>query len=58
MTSIAATVKKIFGLEGELTNRTAWAATFDNLISLKEPRTDCPTKLMPLPPPSPKELEH
>ena len=43
--SIAATVKKVFGLKYHLTRRDAWAATFDVAVTRKSPRTDCPMKL-------------
>ncbi|MED6107732.1 Non-specific phospholipase C3 [Stylosanthes scabra] len=43
--SIAATVKKIFNLPQFLTKRDAWAATFDSLLTLSTPRTDCPETL-------------
>ncbi|KAL0923085.1 hypothetical protein M5K25_007130 [Dendrobium thyrsiflorum] len=45
--SIPATVKKIFNLPSpHLTNRDAWAGTFDSIVQTRtEPRTDCPTQL-------------
>ncbi|ESW06268.1 hypothetical protein PHAVU_010G033400 [Phaseolus vulgaris] len=43
--SIPATVKKIFNLPQFLTKRDAWAGTFENLLSLTTPRTDCPVKM-------------
>ncbi|CAI9103362.1 OLC1v1001827C1 [Oldenlandia corymbosa var. corymbosa] len=43
--SIPATVKKIFNLEGFLTKRDAWAATFDCVLTRNSPRTDCPVTL-------------
>ncbi|CAN6321915.1 unnamed protein product [Urochloa humidicola] len=43
--SIPATVKKIFGLEGFLTQRDAWAATFDAVLTRHAPRDDCPLAL-------------
>ena len=43
--SIPATIKKLFGLSNFLTKRDAWAATFDNVISLQAPRSDCPQRL-------------
>lgn len=50
LTSIAATLKKMFGTKSFLTKRDAWAATFDHVWSKRTtPRTDCPTKL-PTPP--------
>jgi phospholipase C len=40
--SIPATVKKLFNLQGPfLTARDAWAGTFDGVLSLNTPRTDC-----------------
>ncbi|CAM0141677.1 hypothetical protein VKS41_007912 [Umbelopsis sp. WA50703] len=47
--SIPATIKKLFNLPNFLTERDAWAATFEEAISLDKPRTDCPTTL-PAPP--------
>ncbi|KAG6545701.1 hypothetical protein Mapa_012886 [Marchantia paleacea] len=48
--SIAATVKKIFGLDGFLSRRDAWAGTFEHIVNQRsEPRDDCPTDL-PNPP--------
>ncbi|CAK8560115.1 unnamed protein product [Lathyrus sativus] len=43
--SIPATVKKIFNLPNFLTKRDAWAGTFESLLTLTSPRTDCPEKL-------------
>ena len=43
--SIPATVKKIFNLKEFLTERDAWAGTFDNVITRKSPRIDCPLTL-------------
>ena len=40
--SIPATLKKLFGLKDFLTKRDAWAATFDNVFTLEQPRNDCP----------------
>ncbi|CAN1227588.1 Non-specific phospholipase C4 [Linum perenne] len=40
--SIPATVKKIFNLNDFLTKRDAWAGTFDSILTLTTPRTDCP----------------
>ncbi|KAK5669041.1 Non-specific phospholipase C6 [Batrachochytrium dendrobatidis] len=39
--SIPATLKKLFNLPNFLTPRDAAALTFDDVISLSEPRTDC-----------------
>ncbi|KAL2610041.1 hypothetical protein R1flu_028614 [Riccia fluitans] len=48
--SVAATVKKIFGLDNFLTRRDKWAGTFEEVFSQRtEPRDDCPTEL-PVPP--------
>ncbi|TKV90118.1 hypothetical protein SEVIR_9G007400v4 [Setaria viridis] len=43
--SIPATVKKIFNLDGFLTRRDAWAGTFDSVLTRDTPRTDCPVTL-------------
>ncbi|RLN42922.1 non-specific phospholipase C4-like [Panicum miliaceum] len=43
--SIPATVKKIFNLDGFLTKRDAWAGTFDSVLTRDTPRTDCPVTL-------------
>ncbi|PKU83086.1 phospholipase C [Dendrobium catenatum] len=45
--SVPATVKKLFNMKSNfLTNRDAWAGTFESYFSLrKTPRTDCPEKL-------------
>jgi phospholipase C len=43
-TSILATVRKLFGIQGALTKRDAAAATFDDLF-LAAPRSDTPTTL-------------
>jgi len=53
LTSIMASARKLLGMDTTpaLTERDAWAATFDDLFDLlPEPRTDCPEQL-PLPPP-------
>lgn len=42
--SVAATVKTIFGLPGFLTRRDAAANTFEGVASLAAPRTDAPTR--------------
>lgn len=43
--SIAATVKKIFGLDQFLTKRDEWAGTFEQIFSQRTtPRDDCPSK--------------
>jgi len=49
--SIAATVRKLFGTKSFLTKRDAWAGTFEGILSESQPRTDCPLKL-PNPVPS------
>ena len=50
LTSILATVHKMFGTKSFLTKRDAWAATFDHVWSKRSsPRTDCP-KTLPTPP--------
>ncbi|KAF7113403.1 hypothetical protein RHSIM_RhsimUnG0128600 [Rhododendron simsii] len=43
--SLPATVKKIFNLKEFLTKRDAWAGTFEGVLSLSSPRTDCPVTL-------------
>uniref|UniRef100_A0A0D9ZFX9 Uncharacterized protein n=1 Tax=Oryza glumipatula TaxID=40148 RepID=A0A0D9ZFX9_9ORYZ len=43
--SIPATVKKLFNLKSFLTNRDAWAGTFDVVLTRDAPRTDCPATL-------------
>ncbi|CAN6280534.1 unnamed protein product [Urochloa humidicola] len=43
--SIPATVKKLFGLDGFLTQRDAWAGTFETVLTRDTPRTDCPVTL-------------
>lgn len=50
-TSILATANKLLGVDAEpLGQRMAWAATFDSILShRKNPRTDCPETLVPLP---------
>ncbi|KAG6509780.1 hypothetical protein ZIOFF_027785 [Zingiber officinale] len=56
--SIPATIKKIFNLSSDfLTQRDAWAGTFDSVYSeLTSPRTDCPELLPVVPPPRVTEL--
>jgi len=52
LSSIPATAAKLLGLGGPpLTARTAWAATFEHLLSRDTPRTDCPLELPEVPPP-------
>lgn len=47
--SIPATVKKLFNLSSDfLTKRDSWAATFEDLFTLRDtPRTDCPSENTP-----------
>jgi phospholipase C len=53
LTSIPATIRKLFNMSaGPLTRRDAWAATFEHIFSEATPRTDCPEKLVPAPPPT------
>eukprot|EP01060_Flectonema_neradi_P010616 TRINITY_DN1770_c2_g1_i2.p1 TRINITY_DN1770_c2_g1~~TRINITY_DN1770_c2_g1_i2.p1 ORF type:complete len:492 (+),score=82.80 TRINITY_DN1770_c2_g1_i2:66-1541(+) len=52
LTSVIATVGKLFNNTKHLTKRDAWAATFDNYLSEPSPRTDCPRTL----PDAPKSL--
>jgi len=48
--SIAATVKKLFGLKSFLTRRDRWAGTFEHLwADSKHLRTDCPMTLVDVP---------
>lgn len=48
----------IFGIQEHFSNRTDWAATFDNLLLLRdEPRNDCPLELPYIPPPTEEDLE-
>eukprot|EP01059_Diplonema_ambulator_P033905 TRINITY_DN732_c0_g3_i1.p1 TRINITY_DN732_c0_g3~~TRINITY_DN732_c0_g3_i1.p1 ORF type:complete len:489 (+),score=136.45 TRINITY_DN732_c0_g3_i1:35-1501(+) len=51
-TSILSTMRKLFGFEGFLTKRDEWAATFEDILSEDQPRTDCPMHL----PDAPKSL--
>jgi phospholipase C len=52
-TSIAATIKRLFGLPKFLSRRDAWSASFDHLFDeLNAPRTDTPAHLPEAPPPS------
>jgi len=54
LTSIMATARKLLGMQsGPLTKRDAWAATFEHVFSLSEPRTDCPLHLPSAAKPSP-----
>ena len=54
--SFYATFRKMHALQEQLTNRTAWAATFEHIFSLATPRTDCPTSL-PTPSDNPERAE-
>ncbi len=49
-TSLFNTLKALLPISEDavLTNRSSWAPAFDHLLSLSEPRTDCPTSL-PIP---------
>lgn len=56
--SIAATMKKIFGTKSFLTKRDEWAGTFESiLMQRRTPRTDCPVKLPDAPTISQEEIE-
>merc|ERR1712190_201294 len=56
LSSIPSTVAKLLDLPGHpLTARTAWAATFEHLLSRDAPRMDCPTSLPEVPPPTAAE---
>lgn len=60
LTSIISTARILLGIkEGPLTDRDAWAATFDHTIfELDEPRVDCPLHLPEaLPPTLPSSVE-
>lgn len=49
-TSVIATARRLLGIDQPLTQRDAWAATFDSLFAeLAEPRTDCPVHLPEVP---------
>ncbi|KAL9245200.1 hypothetical protein vseg_018878 [Gypsophila vaccaria] len=43
--SIPATIKKLFNLRNFLTQRDAWAGTFESVLNRTTPRTDCPVTL-------------
>lgn len=44
--SLIASLTRMWGLNGPLTKRDAWAAPWDHLLSQRStPRTDCPTRL-------------
>ncbi|KAL3688759.1 hypothetical protein R1sor_015068 [Riccia sorocarpa] len=55
--SIAATLKKMFNLKSFLTKRDEWAGTFEGVLSLSQPRTDCPLTLPEVPPPDATDRE-
>jgi phospholipase C len=56
-TSIIATANRIFGLEGAMTARDAWAGHFDGLVDGSSPlRADCPLALPRPPAPAPAAL--
>jgi len=58
LSSIPATIKKIFNLDSFLTKRDAWAGTFEDIVLKRtEPRTDCPLTLPSPPAPTPGYLE-
>lgn len=59
LTSIMATARILLGMDHTpLTDRDAWAATFEHVLSLKAPRTDCPMHLPSAPTPTrPLRLE-
>ena len=56
LTSICSTAKTLFNLTGFLTKRDAWAGSFDELLTLSEPRDtplhlpDAPKPAVPFPP--------
>jgi hypothetical protein len=54
LTSIMGTMRKLLGMSSTppLTKRDAWSATFEHLLSLSEPRTDCPMHLPDAVPPA------
>ncbi|KAL4464224.1 hypothetical protein ABPG73_002764 [Tetrahymena malaccensis] len=57
-TSIGKTIFKIFGIDYNLSKRSEWAASFENILKLrKEPRSDCISQLAYIPPPSEEEIK-
>eukprot|EP00958_Prasinococcus_capsulatus_P002755 scaffold236_cov419-Prasinococcus_capsulatus_cf.AAC.41 len=56
--SIAATVKALFGLPDFLTRRDAWAGTFHMALNLTRPREDTPYHLPEAPEPSSEHAAH
>jgi hypothetical protein len=47
--SVPATVRRLFNITESLTRREAWAATFEHILSLPTPRTDCPLTMPEVP---------
>jgi phospholipase C len=45
LTSVCATTKQLFNLSSFLTKRDEWSGSFDELLTLDEPRTDAPMHL-------------
>ena len=52
LTSNIATAKNLFGLDSFLTKRDAWAGSLTELLTLDEPRDDCPLHFPEAPPPA------
>jgi hypothetical protein len=50
LSSMATTIKYLFGIPGFLTQRDAWAGSFHELLTLDQPRTDAPMHLPDAPP--------
>lgn len=58
LSSIPATMNKMFSLGDFLTKRDTWAATFENLFeTLDEPRQDCPATLPYVPPSTQEDVD-
>jgi len=55
-TSIMSTCNKIFGIKESMSKRAEWAATFDDIFTLAEPRVDSPA-IPDVPEPTKEELE-
>lgn len=53
LTSVCATAKNLFNLSEFLTKRDEWAGSFDELLTLDQPRTDTPMHLPEAPPAPP-----
>ena len=51
-TSMIATTRKLFGIKEPMTRRDAWAATFEDILSLSQPRSDAPMKAPAAPKPT------